>query len=1232
LKFVTTSHYQPTTDSSIGTIGGRRKQIRHFFDFFGIRRRIHENLAPVTGRWHHYNMSYMSIFGTRRCGALAATLALLLWGCQRSPEDLPVRSDVIGALLTATQEKITASDAAALDEFGYAVALDGDTAVVGAYRDNSNKYYDSGAAYVFVRSGTAWKQQAKLVAHGRGPSYYFGRAVAISGNTVVVGEPRRALSPSPPQGKGMIWIFVRSGTTWTHQTHIKAYDAAFNDEFGTAVAIHKDTVAVGAHNAKGGGAVYVLGRNGTAWGFHQKLQISTTGKLGCAVALDGDTLVAGARWDGGPFLRTGAAFVFTRPALSTKWFQQAKLTATSGASGEQLGRAVDISGDTVVVGVDQYPQKATGAMYVFARKGTAWSQQAKLVGSDTAYYDRFGYSVGVYKDLAVAGAVTDDDRGGDSGAAFVFTRSGTTWTQQAKLLAADGAAGDWLGGSMAVGDYTLVTGAHGDDDKGSSSGSAYVFKLNKGCTSNSQCVSGYCVDGVCCDTACGGGSTTDCMACSVSAGGSADGKCGPVKAGATCRAAGGGCGLVEVCDGKATSCPLDVHKVPGTLCRAMADICDVAEVCSGTSAACPTDTFQPSNTICRQEAGDCDALEKCTGKSAACPKDALRPATFVCRAAAGGCDLAEKCSGASAACPADVLAAANTVCRAAAGGCDLAEVCTGTGAACPGNLFKASTTVCRAAVGLCDLAESCTGTSAGCPADQLKPFGISCRAAAGDCDLAESCNGTSTLCPKDALRSSGVMCRAAADICDVAEACDGKTTACPANAYNASTTECRAAAGACDLAESCSGTSSACPADGFKPATAMCRPLAGDCDLVETCTGTAAACPKDLFKAGVTCRAAAGDCDVAETCSGTGASCPTDGFTPSGIQCRASVGDCDLAETCSGTGASCPADAYKTSSQVCRPASGPCDLHEKCNGLMPGCPVDLFRPATQVCRPATGTCDKSEQCTGASGSCPNDAYRAAGTVCRTTAGDCDLSEACDGLTASCPADVFKLTGTTCRAAAGDCDEGEVCSGISSACPADVYKSSGTLCRASLSECDLAEACSGLVTTCPNNAFKLNGTSCNNGAGSCLAGFCKPNTDAGQPDGLVDAGPEAGADGGPEAGVDQGPGDAPVADLKTDTTHQEKDASKPDTTDLPATDTGEQDTGKPDTAPDKTHVEVDSTKLDKGSSDSGFIGDSRQRTPPVTEEGCSCEVGAQRFGPGWLLIGLVGLWWRRRRKE
>jgi hypothetical protein len=608
----------------------------------------------------------------------------------------------IDPLISTQQAELLASDGEDFDTFGTSVAVSGDTALVGANRDD-DKGTDAGAAYVFVRSGTSWTQQAKLTASDGESNDNFGFSVALSGNTALVGANA---DDDMASDAGAAYVFVRSGTSWTQQAKLTASDGTSNDQLGFAVALSGDTALVAAvndaDNGDHSGSAYVFVRSGTSWTQQAKLLAADGAELdqfGYSVGVSGDTAVVGARLDDDHGSDSGSAYVFVRSG--TSWTQQTKLTAADGTSGDELGFAVAVSGNTALVGALLTDENAadSGSAYVFVRSGTSWTQQAKLTAADGGPSDELGGAVALEGDTAVVGAPNDGDLGAASGSVYVFTRSGTSWTQQTKLLAADGAAVDLFGTAVAVSGSTAVVGAPGHDDLGPSSGSTYVYTpppSNNGgaCTTNAECTSGFCTDGVCCDTACGGGDPSDCQACSVAAGAAVDGTCAPISAGTVCRAATGACDAAERCTGTSTSCPADALAAAGTICRAASGACDAAESCTGTSASCPSDALAAAGTVCRPATGACDVAEHCTGSSASCPSDVFSGGGTVCRPAAGACDVAEHCTGTSASCPADALSSAGNVCRPAAGGCDLAESCTGGSAACPHNAFKPDLSLC----------------------------------------------------------------------------------------------------------------------------------------------------------------------------------------------------------------------------------------------------------------------------------------------------------------------------------------------------------------------------------------------------------------------------------------------------------------------------------------------------------------------------------------------------------
>jgi hypothetical protein len=201
--------------------------------------------------------------------------------------------------------------------------------------------------------------------------------------------------------------------------------------------------------------------------------------FGNSVSISGDTAVVGAYEDDDDGWSSGSAYVFVRDVTTGTWTEQAKLTASDAAGGDKFGYSVSVSGDTVLIGAywDDDAGFQSGSAYVFVRSGSTWTEQAKLTASDGAAGDYFGDSVSVSGDTALIGAYRDDYAGTYSGSAYVFVRSGSTWTQQAKLTASDGAAWAYFGHSVSVSGDTALIGAAWDSDAGGNSGSAYMYDL-----------------------------------------------------------------------------------------------------------------------------------------------------------------------------------------------------------------------------------------------------------------------------------------------------------------------------------------------------------------------------------------------------------------------------------------------------------------------------------------------------------------------------------------------------------------------------------------------------------------------------------------------------------------------------------------------------------------------------------------------------------------------------------
>ncbi|MBS1809845.1 MAG: hypothetical protein JST84_16910 [Acidobacteria bacterium] len=464
----------------------------------------------------------------------------------------------------AQQAYIKASNTNAGDAFGFSVAISGDTAVVGARYEasnatgiNGNQLDNSapkaGAAYVFVRSGGSWIQQAYLKASNAEAGDEFGYSVAISGDTIIVGAPLEDSNATGMNGNqsdnstpdsGAAYVFTRNGSTWTQQAYIKSSNPDIADLFGWSVAVSNDTAVVGAwleaSNATGvngnqsdnsvpvAGAAYVFTRSGSTWNQQAYLKASNTeaaDSFGWAVAISGDTVVVSAPFESSNATgvngnqgnnsapSSGAAYVFTR--IGSTWNQQAYLKASNTDVSDLFGFSIAIANDTILIGAPLESSDATGingnqsdnsasvsgAAYIFARGGVVWTQQAYLKSFNTDIADLFGWSVSLSNDKAVVGAQGEasdasgvngnqyNDTAQNSGAAYVFVNNASTWSQLAYLKASNPDIGDSFGSAVAIANDTVVVGAYVEasnatginsnqqDNSAGTAGAVYLFVI-----------------------------------------------------------------------------------------------------------------------------------------------------------------------------------------------------------------------------------------------------------------------------------------------------------------------------------------------------------------------------------------------------------------------------------------------------------------------------------------------------------------------------------------------------------------------------------------------------------------------------------------------------------------------------------------------------------------------------------------------------------------------------------
>lgn len=517
--------------------------------------------------------------------AFDATGRILKAGMKLSGDYLVIRADLEGAVYPVTVDPVAerdylkASEPGAGDGFGIGLAASGNTIIVGARGEDSNETGTSatgtdnsapqaGAAYVFVQTPGGWRQEAILKASNTEADDFFGVSVDIDGDTAVIGATDGFLSTTGESsdatgvdgdqfnnnapGSGAAYVFRRTGTTWSQEAYLKAFNTDSLDHFGLAVAIDGDRIAVGApdeassasgvggdqsdNSAARAGAVYTFIRTGTTWtpeAYVKPSNMDAGDQFGFALDLEEDTLVVGAVQEDGAStgvggddssnaaLGSGAAYVFARN--SGVWSQQAYLKASNAEADDQFGRRVSLNGNHLAVsaigecsganGVDgdesDNSLQWAGAVYMFERSGTAWTQTAYLKASNTGSQDLFGRALSLSEDFLIVSATGECGIGNGvdaiqtstspcfefTGAVYVFEPTATSWVQTSYIKASHPGVHDSFGAYLAVGDGFLVVtapfedsnaiGLNGDPTNGDrhNSGAAFLYELNVTSTS-----------------------------------------------------------------------------------------------------------------------------------------------------------------------------------------------------------------------------------------------------------------------------------------------------------------------------------------------------------------------------------------------------------------------------------------------------------------------------------------------------------------------------------------------------------------------------------------------------------------------------------------------------------------------------------------------------------------------------------------------------------------------------
>lgn len=387
---------------------------------------------------------------------------------------------VSGATDSPIVSELLATNGNINDGFGSSVSLYGETLVVGA-PGVDEQGVNSGAVYVFTRNGNSWQQQAVLNSNNGTAGDGFGASVSISGETIVVGAPG---DDEKGKDSGAAYVFVRSGNSWPQEAKIIAEDGAAGDAFGFDVAIDGDIVVVGAPFDDNKGAAYTFLRSGKAWEQQSKILAHGAGvagdRFGCSVAIAYDKIIVGADGDDNNTIDEGSAFVYY--PYGSGWRIWQKLVAGDPSEGDRFGWSVAVGLNKALVGVNRTQPAVgvrSGAAYVFTPGFRGyWYEENRFQGDNVGTDDGFGYDVAIYDNFYLIGAPRETDNHITSGAVYLFSRSEEPpWPLHAKYIPPDASNIDLFGFSTIIFGDTVVAGVPG---RGNGTAYSYTFPCSLG--------------------------------------------------------------------------------------------------------------------------------------------------------------------------------------------------------------------------------------------------------------------------------------------------------------------------------------------------------------------------------------------------------------------------------------------------------------------------------------------------------------------------------------------------------------------------------------------------------------------------------------------------------------------------------------------------------------------------------------------------------------------------------
>jgi hypothetical protein len=568
----------------------------------------------------------------------ALLVGTVLSGCSESPERAPTASEGAG-LVVSGEQKLQAADGFNNDFFGNAVSLSPTHVFIAAHGDDIGAILDQGSVYVFGRDGSSISPRQKLVASDGAANDMFGDSLASDDTTLLVGVPSDKVGALT--NSGSVRVYSLAGGNFVERQTLDV-STSVDARTGSSVALTGDTAFASEMTG-----IRVFTRIGGSFQLTGAINGGNR-RIAATLAASGDTLIAGYSCD--PFdvsTCRGAAYVYVRSG--DRWVQQQQLVPPVRETNDLFGASIAIWENTALVGAPGSTVNGAGlrgAAYAFVRSGSTWSMQRKLTAADGIAEDRFGSAVAVRNDIALFGAPFHEHNGinANHGSGYISTRTGTEWSEPSEVRASDGQNNDWFGSAVALSDGMMLVGSPNDDQPAAAQGSAYVFRTSgvngERCGTGGECVTGFCSDGRCCNTACGG----TCDACSVAAGAPRDGECA-LLAGTTPAAAA--CAPLT-CNGSGAAC---------TRCANDAE-CGAGKYCDAAGACQAQKTL---GRACEPSAGaDCKVSGCRVCASGNCVDG------FCCNGA---------CTGGCSSCSSAFTAAANGTCSPVRPGTDPKNAC-----------------------------------------------------------------------------------------------------------------------------------------------------------------------------------------------------------------------------------------------------------------------------------------------------------------------------------------------------------------------------------------------------------------------------------------------------------------------------------------------------------------------------------------------------------------------------